>query len=56
MPGGKPPKRPVSKAQARFMGAAAGGEIPGYKPADAKNDLRGVDTSKLPKKSKGGKK
>jgi hypothetical protein len=38
------------------MGAAAGGEIPGYAPSDARNDLRGVKTKNLPKRSKGGKK
>lgn len=38
------------------MGAAAGGEIPGYSPTDAKNDLRGVKVKKLPARSKGGKK
>ena len=38
------------------MGAAAGGEIPGYAPANAKNDLRGVNVRSLPKKAKGGKK
>lgn len=49
---GKPPKRPVSRAQARFMGAAAGGEVAGYSPTDAKNDLRGVKEKQLPARSK----
>jgi len=57
MPGGRAYKKPVSQAQARLFGAAAGGAIPGFSPAEAKKKLEGVDTSKLPKsKSKGGKK
>lgn len=52
MPGGKPYKRPVSKAQAKLFGAAAGGQIPGFSPADAKNKLRGVNEAKLPARSK----
>lgn len=48
MPGGKPYKKPVSKAQARLFGAAAGGNVPGFSPTEAKNKLRGVDESKLP--------
>jgi hypothetical protein len=59
MPGGKAYKPPVSKAQARLFGAAAGGQIKGFDPAEARNKLRGVKTSKLPasttKRSKGGK-
>lgn len=40
----------VSKAQARFMGAVAGGAVkkPGLPAAKAKEFLRGVDVSKLP--------
>jgi len=53
MPGGKPYRKPVSQAQARLFGAAAGGQIPGFSPDEAKNKLRGVDESKLPKTSKG---
>jgi len=53
MPGGKKYTPPVSKAQARLFGAAAGGQIPGFSPDEAKNKLRGVDESKLPKTSKG---
>jgi len=57
MPGGKPYKKPVSKAQARFFGAAAGGQIPGFDPKEAQQKLKGVDEKKLPaRKSKGGKK
>jgi len=58
MPGGKPYHKPVSQAQARFFGAAAGGQIPGFNPKEAQQKLKGVDESKLPKtsKSKGGKK
>lgn len=53
MPGGRPYKKPVSKAQARFFGAAAGGEVPGFDPKEAQNKLRGVKESKLPEKKKG---
>jgi len=57
MPGGRAYKRPVSKAQARFFGAAAGGQIPGFSPEEARNKLRGVNEKKLPaRKKKGGKK
>lgn len=57
MPGGRPYRKPVSKAQARFFGAAAGGDVPGFSPSEAKKKLEGVDRSKLPaRKSKGGKK
>jgi len=56
MPGSKQYKPPTSKAQARLFGAAAGGQIPGFSPTEAKNKLRGVDESKLPKTSKKGKK
>jgi hypothetical protein len=52
MPGGKPYKKPVSRAQARLFGAAAGGQIPGFSPAEAKNKLRGVTESKLPARKK----
>ncbi len=51
-----PYKKPVSKAQMRFFGAAAGGEIPGFDPDDAKNKLKGTKASKLPAKVKKGKK
>lgn len=47
-----------SKAQARFMGAVAGGALkrPGLSKEKAKEFLRGVNTKKLPaKKTKGGK-
>lgn len=52
---GRAYKRPVSRAQAKLFGAAAGGAIPGFSPSEAKKKLEGVDTSKLParKKSKG---
>jgi hypothetical protein len=55
MPGGRPYKRPVSRAQARFFGAAAGGNVPGFDAKEAQKKLKGVDESKLPKK-KGSKK
>jgi hypothetical protein len=45
-----PYKKPVSRAQARFFGAAAGGRVPGFDPKDAQNKLRGVKESKLPKR------
>lgn len=50
MPGGRPYKRPVSRAQARLFGAAAAGEVPGFNPADAKKKLKGVSEKKLPEK------
>ena len=53
MPGGRPYKKPVSKAQARFFGAAAGGQIPGFSPDEAKKKLEGVNQSKLPARKKG---
>jgi len=52
MPGGRAYKKPVSQAQARFFGAAAGGQIPGFDAKDAQKKLKGVDESKLPKTSK----
>ena len=48
MPGGRTYKKPVSKAQARFFGAAAGGNVPGFDPKEAQNKLRGTKESKLP--------
>jgi hypothetical protein len=50
MPGGRPYKKPVSRAQARFFGAAAGGQIPGFDPKEAQNKLRGTKEAKLPEK------
>jgi len=55
MPGGKPYTKPVSRAQARFFGYAAGGNVPGFSPADARGKLRGVKESKLPARAKAGK-
>jgi len=52
MPGGRPYKKPVSKAQMRFFGAAAGGQVPGFDPTEAQNKLRGVKESKLPERKK----
>ena len=52
MPGGRSYKKPVSKAQARFFGAAAGGNVPGFSPTEARNKLRGTNESKLPEKKK----
>jgi hypothetical protein len=48
MPGGRKYAKPVSKAQARFFGAAAGGDVPGFSPTEAKNKLRGTNEAKLP--------
>lgn len=53
MPGGRPYKKPLSQAQAKFFGAAAGGQIPGFDPKEAQQKLKGVNESKLPKTSKG---
>lgn len=48
MPGGRAYKKPVSKAQARFFGYAAGGNVPGFSAEEARNKLRGTKESKLP--------
>jgi hypothetical protein len=56
VPGGKKYTRPVSKAQARFFGAAAAGQVPGFDAKDAQKKLKGVDESKLPARKKGTKK
>ena len=53
MPGGKKYTPPVSKAQARLFGAAAGGQVPGFDPKEAQNKLRGTKESKLPERKKG---
>jgi hypothetical protein len=52
MPGGRKYKPPVSKAQARFFGAAAGGDVPGFSASEAQKKLKGVDEKKLPEKKK----
>jgi hypothetical protein len=52
MPGGRPYKKPVSRAQARFFGAAAGGDVPGFSPSEARQKLKGVNESKLPARKK----
>lgn len=52
MPGGRAYKKPVSKAQARFFGAAAGGDVPGFDSKEARKKLKGVDESKLPARKK----
>jgi hypothetical protein len=56
MPGGKKYTPPVSKAQARFFGAAAGGQIPGFSSTEAKNKLKGTNEKKLPERKARGKK
>jgi len=48
MPGGRRFKPPVSRAQARFFGAAASGQIPGFAPSEARGKLKGTNESKLP--------
>lgn len=48
MPGGRRYVKPVSRAQARFFGAAAGGQIPGFSAAEAQKKLKGVNEKKLP--------
>jgi hypothetical protein len=53
MPGGRAYKKPVSQAQARFFGAAAGGNVPGFDPKEAQRKLKGTDESKLPRTAKG---
>jgi hypothetical protein len=37
-----------------LFGAAAGGQIPGFSPADAQKKLKGVKASKLPARAKKG--
>jgi|SRR5215510_9238318 len=50
MPGGKPYTPPKSKAQARFFGWAAGGNVPGFSPTEARNKLRGTKEKNLPER------
>jgi len=52
MPGVKKSKKAVSQAQAGYLGAVAGGKIQkkGLSKEKAKEKLRGVKVSKLPKK------
>lgn len=47
--------KPVSKAQARFFGAVAGGSkrVKGFSKTEARNRLRGSKLSKLPARKKG---
>lgn len=54
MPGKKRYKKPVSKQQAKFFGAVAGGQlsVPGLSKTEARNKLRGTKMKKLPKKMK----
>lgn len=54
MPGKKKYKKPVSRQQAKFLGAVAGGalKVPGLSQSEARGKLRGVSMKKLPKKSK----
>lgn len=46
--------RPTSKAQARWMGAIAGGaiKVKGFAAGAAKDGLRGVKLKKLPARAK----
>lgn len=43
---------PVSKAQARFMGAVAGGKVKGVKPSVGKEYLKGASVKGLPARIK----
>lgn len=54
MPGKKKYKPPVSRQQARFYGAVAGGaiKVPGLSESEARGKLRGAKMKKLPKKAK----
>lgn len=54
MPGAKKYKKPVSRQQAKFFGAVAGGQlkVPGLSMEEAQNKLRATKMKKLPKKSK----
>jgi len=47
---GRTYKHPVSRAQARFFGFAAGGGVPGFSRKDARRKLRGVTMKQLPKR------
>ena len=51
MPGKKKYKKPVSKQQAKFFGAVAGGQlkVPSLSKTEARNKLRGTKMKKLPK-------
>lgn len=57
MPGKKKYEKPVSRQQAKFLGAVAGGQlkIPGLSKSEARGKLRGVEMKELPKKMKGSK-
>lgn len=54
MPGKKKYKKPVSRQQAKFYGAVAGGAInvPGLSKSEARGKLRGTKMKKLPKVKK----
>lgn len=54
MPGQKKYQKPVSRQQAKFLGAVAGGQlkVPGLSKEEAKGKLRGVEMKQLPKKAK----
>lgn len=54
MPGKKKYKKPVSRQQAKFFGAIAGGQIsvPGLSKEEARGKLRGTKMKKLPKEKK----
>jgi len=49
---GRAYKKPVSKAQARFFGFAAGGGVPGFKASDARRKLRGTKLKRLPARTR----
>jgi hypothetical protein len=54
MPGQKKYKKPVSRQQAKFYGAVAGGavKVPGFSKTEARNKLRGTKMKKLPEMKK----
>lgn len=54
MPGKNKYEKPVSRQQAKFYGAIAGGQInvPGFSKTEARNKLRGTKMKKLPKVKK----
>ena len=54
MPGAKRYKKPVSRQQAKFYGAVAGGalKVPGLSQEAARGKLRGTKMKKLPKVKK----
>lgn len=54
MPGAKKYKKPVSRQQAKFFGAVAGGQlkVPGLSAEEARGKLQGSKMKKLPRVKK----